>query len=381
MTFEAFIKRTSDGKEVDFEHNFEREPVTQIARSLHNQFSQTSKYYALLANVDLPSRGKGNTRQLDAILLSEDGMAVIDFKSANVPFIPTFDNRPWLYKNGKTVKAGTSNNPFRQVMEQRKALYRFMQRLPDYVEKLQINKRFRQHAGRNLKSKKVNKNFYHFDIQGRIVLTGERFDIEPVKREHYQQWFDIIWQDDCASFTRSMTFNKGVKLSPETIRIMIEKMFGLSPWIELESLYQKPFGFLTGESLALPVPLLNSTVKLGRNYSIAVRIAMEKTQVSREHAMITQTPEGSLLQDSGSRNGTWINGKRLERESSQLLKHGDVITLGKMKSGKASEQSMQFRYVTRLEQSPHFDLPELEETMGMTAINDVIFDENLLDHS
>ena len=51
MTFEAFIKRTSDGKEVDFEHNFEREPVTQIARSLHNQFSQVSKYYALLANV------------------------------------------------------------------------------------------------------------------------------------------------------------------------------------------------------------------------------------------------------------------------------------------------------------------------------------------
>lgn len=375
MAFEAFIKRTSDGKEVDFEHDFEREPVTQIARSLHNQFSQVSKYYALLANVDIPSRGKGNTRQLDAILLSEDGMAVIDFKSANESFRPTLDDRPWLYKNGKTVKAGKNNNPFRQVAEQRKALYRFMQRLPDYVDKHQLNKRFRQHAGRNLKSKKVNKNFYHFDIQGRVVLTGEQFEIRHFKREHYQQWFDIIWQEDCASFTRSMTFNKGVKLSRGIITVMIEKMFALSPWIELESLYQKPFGFLTGESLALPVPLLNSVVTLGRNYSIAVRVATEKTHVSREHATIKQTPDGSLLQDSGSRNGTWINGKRLEGENAQLLKHGDAITLGRMKDGRASEQSMQFRYVTCLEQSLHFDLPELEETMGMTAINNAVFDD------
>ncbi len=376
MAFEAFIKRASDGKEVDFEHNFEREPVIQIARSLYNHLSQVNKYYALLANVDIPSRGKGNTRQIDAILIGEDGMGIIDFKNSNEPFVPTLDDRPWVYRNGKSVKAGKNNNPFRQMEDQREALYRFMQRLPDYVDKNQLNKRFLQHAGRNLKSKKVNKHFYHFDIHGRVVLTGERFEIGHMKREHFQQWFDIIWQDDCTDFARSMAFNKGVKLPQQLIPVIIEKMFGLSRWTELESLYQKPFAFLTGETLALPVPLLNSSVTLGRNYSIAVRIGTEKTHVSRKHAIIKQTPGGSLLSDLGSRNGTWVNGKRLESEQSQLLKHNDLITLGRMNEGKASDQSVQFRFVTSLDSSALVDLPELEETMGMTAINDVFFEDN-----
>jgi|GEM_PF-4213273 len=378
MAFEAFIKRKPDGRDVDFEHDFEREPVIQIARALHNHFSQTPKYYALLANVEIPSKGKGNTRQLDAILVSEEGMAIIDFKSPNMPFTPTLDDRPWKYTNGKTVKAGASNNPFRQLEEQRHALYRFMQRLPDHVDTNQLNKHFLKHAGRNLKSSKANKNFYHFDIPGRIVLTGEHFDIPHLKREHYQLWFDMIWQDECPELLKTMSFNKGIKLPRTMLNKMITDMFGLSPWIEIESLYRKPFGFLTGDVLRLPVPLLNSTVTLGRNYHIAVRIGSEKKHVSREHATIKQSPDGPLLQDLGSRNGTWVNGEKLEGDSTRLLKHNDVITLGRMKDGEASEQSVQFRYVRQLDSNLNFDLPELEDTMGMTALNDAIFDDNNL---
>ena len=119
MTFEAFITRAPDGKEVDFERDFEREPVIQIARTLYGQFSNNPKYYALLANVQLPTGKRENKRQVDALLLSEDGMAILDFKNAHGAFVPSLDDRAWLYDNGKTVKSGTANNPYRQLADAR----------------------------------------------------------------------------------------------------------------------------------------------------------------------------------------------------------------------------------------------------------------------
>jgi pSer/pThr/pTyr-binding forkhead associated (FHA) protein len=35
--------------------------------------------------------------------------------------------------------------------------------------------------------------------------------------------------------------------------------------------------------------------------------------------------------DLGSANGTYINGKRLEPNVEQVLNHGDIIALGKLK--------------------------------------------------
>jgi pSer/pThr/pTyr-binding forkhead associated (FHA) protein len=50
--------------------------------------------------------------------------------------------------------------------------------------------------------------------------------------------------------------------------------------------------------------------------------------VSRIHAMITLDEEGYSLQDLSSRNGTWVNARRLEPNSSQRLNSGDLIRLG-----------------------------------------------------
>lgn len=52
-------------------------------------------------------------------------------------------------------------------------------------------------------------------------------------------------------------------------------------------------------------------------------IVINNRQVSRQHAKITPTSEGVLLEDLGSKNGTHCNGERLN--TSIFLKDGDVI--------------------------------------------------------
>ncbi len=52
-------------------------------------------------------------------------------------------------------------------------------------------------------------------------------------------------------------------------------------------------------------------------------IVVPDRQVSRRHARVTETPEGFLLEDLGSKNGTYINGQRITQPT--LLRDGDEV--------------------------------------------------------
>lgn len=54
-------------------------------------------------------------------------------------------------------------------------------------------------------------------------------------------------------------------------------------------------------------------------------IVIDSPQASRVHAVITVEPAFVTIRDLGSRNGTFVNGYRVE---SQLLVHDDTIKLG-----------------------------------------------------
>lgn len=87
--------------------------------------------------------------------------------------------------------------------------------------------------------------------------------------------------------------------------------------------------FLSGELIAVPIPLEREEVILGRALEADVRI--NDTQVSRQHASIIAAPSESkvsmeyVLNDLDSRNGTFLNGRRIKRER---LENGDKITVG-----------------------------------------------------
>ncbi len=87
--------------------------------------------------------------------------------------------------------------------------------------------------------------------------------------------------------------------------------------------------FLTGELIAVPIPLERADVILGRALEADVRV--NDTQVSRQHAKVTTEPVGEgpsqeyILTDLDSRNGTFLNGRRVSRER---LENGDKIKIG-----------------------------------------------------
>ncbi len=87
--------------------------------------------------------------------------------------------------------------------------------------------------------------------------------------------------------------------------------------------------FLSGELIAVPIPLDREEVILGRALEADVRV--NDTQVSRQHARITTMRDeknnttGCVLTDLDSRNGTFLNGRRIRRET---LENGDKITVG-----------------------------------------------------
>jgi len=53
--------------------------------------------------------------------------------------------------------------------------------------------------------------------------------------------------------------------------------------------------------------------------------------VSRLHAVVKRDANRVLVMDLGSSNGTYINGRRLNPHVEELLSHGDIIALGKLK--------------------------------------------------
>jgi pSer/pThr/pTyr-binding forkhead associated (FHA) protein len=73
--------------------------------------------------------------------------------------------------------------------------------------------------------------------------------------------------------------------------------------------------------------LLDETLtRLGRHPDS--EISLDDITVSRRHASIERTPEGYVVTDAGSLNGTYVNQERVER---LLLHHGDELQIGKFR--------------------------------------------------
>ena len=72
------------------------------------------------------------------------------------------------------------------------------------------------------------------------------------------------------------------------------------------------------------ISLTNETTTIGRKPSNDIHI--DNLSVSGKHAQVITILEDSFLEDLGSTNGTYVNGKLIKKHA---LEHGDKITLGK----------------------------------------------------
>jgi pSer/pThr/pTyr-binding forkhead associated (FHA) protein len=70
--------------------------------------------------------------------------------------------------------------------------------------------------------------------------------------------------------------------------------------------------------------LVNETTTIGRKPGNDIQI--DNLSVSGRHAQVITILEDSFLEDLGSTNGTYVNGKLVKKHA---LENGDNITLGK----------------------------------------------------
>jgi predicted component of type VI protein secretion system len=80
----------------------------------------------------------------------------------------------------------------------------------------------------------------------------------------------------------------------------------------------------TGPNPGTTYDLTKEVTLLGRD--VSNDIILGDSEISRQHARLTRTPGGYVLEDLGSTNGSFVNGERLM--APRVLNPGDLIALG-----------------------------------------------------
>ncbi len=81
---------------------------------------------------------------------------------------------------------------------------------------------------------------------------------------------------------------------------------------------------LAGAKQGAEIPLKKSKFVIGRASECTLRAGSEA--ISRQHCAVLRREKGFTIRDLGSRNGTFVNGKRIESETE--LTDGDQVRVG-----------------------------------------------------
>lgn len=119
--------------------------------------------------------------------------------------------------------------------------------------------------------------------------------------------------------------------------------------------------FLTGDLIAVPIPLEREEVLLGRALEADVRI--NDAKVSRQHARIKAVSDDRkeitnyVLTDLNSRSGTLLNGQKISHET---LQNGDKITIG--------DQILRFELLDEIDREYHRQIHRLLSHDDLTGL-------------
>jgi len=83
------------------------------------------------------------------------------------------------------------------------------------------------------------------------------------------------------------------------------------------------FSILTGDGKEFIYELEKDDLSIGRSKDRD--IILPDHTISRKHARMSKTPEGYLLEDLGSHNGTFVNASRI---TTHILRHNDQVKIG-----------------------------------------------------
>ncbi len=119
--------------------------------------------------------------------------------------------------------------------------------------------------------------------------------------------------------------------------------------------------FLTGDLLAVPIPLEREEVIVGRALEADVRV--NDSQISRKHARINAITDEEtkkisyVLTDLSSRNGTLLNGQKIRQVT---LQSGDKITIG--------DHILRFEFLDEIDREFHRQIHRLLSHDDLTGL-------------
>ena len=92
---------------------------------------------------------------------------------------------------------------------------------------------------------------------------------------------------------------------------------------ELASVKENKLKIIRGPQTGVVINLTEGVLTIGRDPQCD--IFLNDMTVSREHAILEIGPKGSIIKESNSYNGVWVNDSMVDR---RLLKSGDIIQIG-----------------------------------------------------
>jgi hypothetical protein len=322
MPLHVYIGNNHQGQQEKFAYFHERSALLQIAQSLWQEYSRTDKVCALLVNLQNP--------QADLIILTQEGLGVVEMKDCRASIMGGVSSE-WFYldENGEptqAVKSGKQKNPLVQVEKHKEII---QNKLIEFNEKEFSLPRW------------INKNKYFF-IQSAVVFTNRKFSLEKLSLDQDKRldsWFRLLWLEGVTPWVSLLKFGTGM-LSTNDIKIIATRCLQANRFIEFEKglSNQEPYGFIwpISEGKQYHIPLNRDTILIGRDPKHP--IYFPKNLISRNHAKIVRRAESVFIVDLESKQGTWLNGTRLEKQQEHLLQPDDEIILG---NPKRLEESVQ----------------------------------------
>lgn len=328
----------------------ERGALFEVARRLLDRYAGAdAPSFTLVANVvpdRVPAWREYELTQLDALLLGERFVAILEVKNIARPVKGEEGTRWWIIKSDNRrdhddVKSGNQRNPYIQLKHARYQWTNFL-----------------REETRSLVSEGQLSPFDWDKLSGRILFypslhpESELFD--PPKWLRFISPREIV--DDAAANTA------GFQLTPELMRGMAEDVLQARVW-ELTRTIRRRLGVLTvfrpNSSLYDTYPIYaHSQMTIGRRSDNDIPVDVGYSRTSRRHARIVADEETITLYDEDSRHGTYVNDRRVPRESGQHIQAGALIRLGQGKREEMNQTALMI-----LQQPPS----SLEQTPGETV--------------
>lgn len=320
----------------------ERRALCRLARLLDNHYrSAEAPAVALIANIS-PARTQQLT-QLDALLLTEKNVALIDFKNYPDPIDGRSEEGYWFVRGTtERVRGGKSINPYQQAV------------LAHY--------RWRDFFVREMYSvipDAANRKMLNWGHLNGFVLFYPLLhpDSEILHPGDAHKWLNFAGVDDILQLLYSNRPN--LNLHAGEIAQFARDVIGAQPWPEIEQLLREFTGYLElsrvgGETVVYPL-LKYDTFTIGRSRRNRVIVDSAYERVGKVHLQISTQQKSVLALDLNSRHGTFQDGE-LARKT--LLRDGDSLTLGD-----ASESTaFTIRFTRQL--AAENPLPYTETTIG-----------------